>query len=215
MLDKRDPDGAIAAFEEVVGSSLAKADAEVRGRAIEDLGYAYELQAELHPDERDKDLDKAIEQYKQLEATDVLGFKQMAHYHEARCYEPKGDKAKAIELLKGLREELMKRSDGGPPLRRARVADRRPPAPARPDGRAGRARQLSRAASSRPRCSRSSARAPRERVKNSGLRGVPHERSRRRAALVARLTRRPRARRSRGDRVNPETPTWFSRRAGT
>ncbi len=111
LLDKRDPDGAIAAFEEVLGSSLAKADAEVRGRATESLGYAYELRAEMHPESKDKDLDKALEQYKQLEASDVLGFKQLAQYNEARCYELKGDKAKAIELLKNLREDLMKSTD--------------------------------------------------------------------------------------------------------
>jgi hypothetical protein len=102
LLDKRDADGAIAAFQDVIGSSLAKADAEVRGRALESLGFAYEQKA---------DYDKAIEQYKQLETSDVLGFKQMAPYHEARCYQLKGDKAKAIELLKGLREDLMKSPD--------------------------------------------------------------------------------------------------------
>ena len=112
LLDKRDPDGAIAAFSDVAGSSLAKADSEVRGRALEGLGFSYELKAQLHPDERDKDLDQAIEQYKQLEAADVFGFKQMAIYHQARCYEAKGDKTKAIELLKGLREELMRDPQG-------------------------------------------------------------------------------------------------------
>jgi hypothetical protein len=102
LLDKRDADGAIAAFQDVLASSLAKADAEVRGRALESLGFAYEQKAEW---------DKAIEQYKQLETSDVLGFKQMAPYNEARCYQQKGDKAKAIELLKGLREDLMKSTD--------------------------------------------------------------------------------------------------------
>jgi len=102
LLDKRDPDGAIAAFQDVLASSLAKADTEVRGRAQESLGFAYEQKG---------DYDKAIEQYKQLESSDVLGFKQMAPYNEARCYQLKGDKAKAIELLKGLREDLMKSTD--------------------------------------------------------------------------------------------------------
>jgi len=111
LLDKRDADGAIAAFQEVAGSSLAKADAEVRGRSLESLGFAYELRAELHPEGRDKDLDEALAQYKQLDGSDVLGFKQMAPYNEARCYQLKGDKAKAIELLKGLREDLMKSMD--------------------------------------------------------------------------------------------------------
>lgn len=102
LLDKRDPDGAIAAFNDVLASSLAKADAEVRGRALESLGFAYEQKG---------DWDKAIEQYKQLESSDVLGFKQMAPYNEARCYQQKGDKPKAIELLKNLREDLMKSTD--------------------------------------------------------------------------------------------------------
>ena len=102
LLDKRDPDGAIAAFNDVLASSLAKADTEVRGRALESLGFAYEQK---------KDYDKALEQYKQLESSDVLGFKQMAPYNEARCYQLKGDKAKAIELLKALREDLMKSTD--------------------------------------------------------------------------------------------------------
>jgi hypothetical protein len=111
LLDKRDADGAIAAFEEVGNSSLAKADSEVRGRALESLGFAYELKAQLHPEARDKDLDDALAQYKQLEASDVLGFKQMAIYHQARCYELKGDKPKAIELLRSLREDMMKSTD--------------------------------------------------------------------------------------------------------
>jgi len=102
LLDKREPDGAIAAFNDVLASSLAKADTEVRGRALESLGFAYEQK---------KDYDKALEQYKQLESSDVLGFKQMAPYNEARCYQLKGDKAKAIELLKALREDLMKSTD--------------------------------------------------------------------------------------------------------
>ncbi len=114
LLDKRDPDGAIAAFQEVSDSSLAKADVEVRGRALESLGFAYELRAELHAGdvgERDKNLDSAIAQYKLLDSSDVLGFKQMAPYNEARCYQLKGDKPKAIELLKSLREDLMKSTD--------------------------------------------------------------------------------------------------------
>jgi hypothetical protein len=111
LLDQRNADGAISAFQDVLGSSLAKADSEVRDRALENLGFAYELRSVLKPEEKEKNLDAAIDQYKQLEAGDVLGFKQMAPYHEARCYELKGDKAKAIELLKTLREDLMKNPD--------------------------------------------------------------------------------------------------------
>jgi hypothetical protein len=111
LLDQRDADGAIAAFKDVAGSSLAQADPEIRGRVTENLGFAYELRAELHPDQRDKNLDEALAQYKQLESSDVFGFAQMAPYHEARCYEAKGDKKKALELLKKLRDDLMKNPD--------------------------------------------------------------------------------------------------------
>lgn len=108
LLDKRDADGAIAAFQDVLESSLARADSEVRGRALENLGFAYELRAELKPDTKKESLDKALEQYKQLESSDVFGFAQMAPYHEARVYELEGDKKKAIDTLKQLREDLMK-----------------------------------------------------------------------------------------------------------
>jgi len=111
LLDQRDPDGAAGAFQDVLNGSLAKADAEVRNRAIENLGFAYELKAQLKPDEKDKDLDAALDEYKQLEASDVLGFQQIARYHQARVYETKGDKQKAIETLKALRDDLMKSTD--------------------------------------------------------------------------------------------------------
>ena len=111
LLDKRDPDGAITAFDDVAGSSLAHADSEVRDRALEGMGFAYELRAELHPEERDKNLDQAIAEYKQIEQSDVFGFKQMALYHQGRCYEMKGDKPKAIEVLRNLREALMTNVD--------------------------------------------------------------------------------------------------------
>ncbi len=108
LLDKQDAKGAMAAFNEVIASPLAMADPEVKGRAMEGLGFAYELEAVQKPDQKDKDLDAALQQYKQMEASDVLGFSQMARYHEARCYETKGDKAKAIEILKKLYEDLTK-----------------------------------------------------------------------------------------------------------
>ena len=111
LLDKRDSDGAIAAFTDVLGSSLAQADPEVRGRATENLGYAYELRAELKPDQKKDALDKALEQYKQLESNDVFGFAEMAPYDEARVYELQGDRAKALETLRKLREDLMKNPD--------------------------------------------------------------------------------------------------------
>ena len=220
LLDKRDPDGAIAAFEEVQGSSLAKADAEVRGRATESLGYAYELHAELHPEAKDKDFDKAIEQYKQLEVSDVLGFKQVAQYNEARCYELKGDKAKAIELLKALREDLMKSTDARlfAALRelaedRLRRLD--------PDGASAEARaaQRRRRADFARGARKASARAPRARAEEPRR----WRRWRRRSGVSASarvalaacvLATSACTTLTTGDRINPETPTWFSRPSG-
>src|ERR1019366_2609194 len=43
LLDKGDAKGAIAAYGEVKASPLAQADAEVRGRALEGIGFADEL----------------------------------------------------------------------------------------------------------------------------------------------------------------------------
>ncbi|HEX7605033.1 MAG TPA: tetratricopeptide repeat protein [Polyangiaceae bacterium] len=106
LLDKRDADKAIDAFADVKDTALAKADAEVRGRALEGLGFAYELRAQLKLDGRDKDLDAAIQAFRELEATDTLGFKELGMYHQARVYEAKGDTTKAKEILHALHDRL-------------------------------------------------------------------------------------------------------------
>ena len=106
LLDKRDADRAIEAFNDVKDTALAKADTEVRGRALEGLGFAYELRAQLKPDGRDKDLDSAIQTFRELEATDTLGFKELGMYHQARAYEAKGDTTKAKEVLHSLHDRL-------------------------------------------------------------------------------------------------------------
>lgn len=106
LLDKRDADGAAAAYGDVIASPLGKADNEVMGRALEGLGFAYEAKALATPADKDKDLDLALQQFKALENTDVAGFKELGMYHQARCYESKGDKAKAVEVLKQLHERL-------------------------------------------------------------------------------------------------------------
>lgn len=106
LLDKRDADKAIEAFDDVKDTALAKADVEVRGRALEGLGFAYELRAQLKPEGRDKDLDAAIQAFRELEATDTLGFKELGMYHQARVYEAKGDTTKAKEVLHALHDRL-------------------------------------------------------------------------------------------------------------
>jgi tetratricopeptide (TPR) repeat protein len=106
LLDKPDLDGAIAAFTDASQSPLASADAEVKGRALEGLGFAYEAKAAATPAEKDKWLDQAAQQFRTLENTDVKGFKELGMYHQARVAEAKGDKDKAIQLLKALHERL-------------------------------------------------------------------------------------------------------------
>lgn len=112
LLDKHEPDPAAAAFTEVKGSPLAAADQEVKGRALEGLGFAYELKAQITPAEAPKFLDEAAKAYKELENTvDIRGFKELAIYHQARVAQNRGEKDKAKELLIGLKERLSKTED--------------------------------------------------------------------------------------------------------
>lgn len=116
LLDKRDPDGAAAAFTDVRNSPLAAADQEVKGRSIEGLGFAYELKARLDPNDAAKHNDEALKTYKELENTvDVRGFKELAIYHQARLHEVKGEKDKAKELLINLRDRLQKPEETAAP----------------------------------------------------------------------------------------------------
>ncbi len=112
LLDKRDDDGAITAFTDVKGSALAAADNEVKGRALEGLGFANELKADATPAEKDKYLEAALAAFKELEiAVDVRGFKELAQYHQARVLMNKGDKEKAKELLLKVKDSLDKVDD--------------------------------------------------------------------------------------------------------
>ncbi len=106
LLDTGDAKGALAAYGDVKASPLAQADVEVRGRAIEGTGFADELLARSDEANKDKHLDDALAAYKALEAIDVKGFKELGQYHEARVQQAKGDKAKAIELLKAVHEKV-------------------------------------------------------------------------------------------------------------
>lgn len=107
LLDKREPQPALAAFNDVKSSPLAAADAEVRGRALEGVGMAHELLAQGA--EKAQHDEAALAAYKELEAqADVRGFKELAMYHQARVLENKGDKDKAKELLVALKERMNK-----------------------------------------------------------------------------------------------------------
>jgi hypothetical protein len=106
LLDSGDAKGALTAYGEVKTSPLAQADVEVRGRAIEGIGFADELLARTDAGNKDKHLDDALAAYKDLETVDMKGFKELGQYHEARVEQAKGDKAKAIELLKAVHEKV-------------------------------------------------------------------------------------------------------------
>jgi hypothetical protein len=126
LLDKRDVAGATAAFDEVRDSALAKADPEVRGRALESLGFADELKAESEDgDAKKATLDDAAKVFRELENTDVMGFKELGMYHQARIFEKQGDKAQAIEMLKKLHERVTKPGDNHPFVYLEHVADDR------------------------------------------------------------------------------------------
>lgn len=115
LLDKREPDNAIAAFNDVKGTALAMADLEVKGRALEGLGFAHEMKAIMTPADAPKSLDAALQTYKELENTvEIHGFKELAMYHQARVLQAKGEKDKAKELLVSLKQRLEKPDESGP-----------------------------------------------------------------------------------------------------
>jgi hypothetical protein len=111
LLDQGDAKGALGAYDEVSASPLARADSEVRGRALEGHGFADELLAAADASSKDKYLDDALATYKALEQVDGGGFKELGQYHQARVIQAKGDKAKAIELLKDLYKRVSEPGD--------------------------------------------------------------------------------------------------------
>jgi hypothetical protein len=114
LLDAGDAKGAVAAYEDVKASPLAQADAEVRGRAIEGIGFAHELLARTDEAGRDKHLDDALGAFKQLEQVEMKGFKELGMYHQARVLIAKGDKAKATELLKDVYKRVTEPGENHP-----------------------------------------------------------------------------------------------------
>jgi hypothetical protein len=104
LLDSGDGAGALAAYNEVASSSLAQADSEVHGRSLEGQGFADELLAEKDEGHGDKHRDDALTAYRALEG--VAGFKELGLFHQARMELAKGDKARAIEILKDVTKRV-------------------------------------------------------------------------------------------------------------
>ena len=114
LLDKGDAKGALGAYEDVKASPLAAADAQIRGRSFEGMGFADELLAQSDAASRDKRLDDALAAFKQLEQLEPKGFKELGMFHEARVLQAKGDKAKAIELLKDVQKRVSEPGEAHP-----------------------------------------------------------------------------------------------------
>lgn len=103
-LEKGDLQGAIDGYKQVLDTPLAAADLDVKGRAVEGTGLALEQKG---------DLDAALKSYDELAKIDAKGFEELGLYHQARVLSHKGDKAKAIELLKKAREKLQVPGEAG------------------------------------------------------------------------------------------------------
>lgn len=98
LLDKRAYDEALAAYREVKASPLAAADPDVRGRAIEGIGFALEAKG---------DSEGALKVYRELDTiTGLKGLKELGMYHQARLLTAKGEKEQASKLIKDARERL-------------------------------------------------------------------------------------------------------------
>lgn len=97
LLDSKQYDAAIAAYREVKGSPLGAADADVMGRAVEGIGFALEGKG---------DKDAAIGAFKEMESMTARGFKELGMYHQARLLAGKGEKDKALALIKSARDRI-------------------------------------------------------------------------------------------------------------
>jgi len=106
LLDKGDYAKAIEAYNEVIGSKLAAADLDVKGRALEGLGLAKEGSG---------DTDGALAAFKELEGVDARGFKELGMYQQGRVLLAKGDKDKAKELLKQVYDKIKDPGTDGAP----------------------------------------------------------------------------------------------------
>lgn len=97
LLDAKKWDEAATAYRDVKSSALATADVDVKGRALEGIGFALEGKG---------DSGAALGAFKELESLNGRGFKELGLYHQARIHAQKGEKEKATELVKAARERI-------------------------------------------------------------------------------------------------------------
>jgi hypothetical protein len=99
LFDQGKYDDALVAYRAVKDSALAKADPDVRCRAIEGVGLCLEAK---------RDVDGALQAFRELENSETAGFVELGRYHQARLLFAKGDRTRALELVKLVRESLAK-----------------------------------------------------------------------------------------------------------
>ncbi len=107
LLDQQKWDAAANAYREVKQSKLAAADVDVRGRAMEGVGLALEGKG---------DADAAVKAFAEMESAQVKGFIELSQYHQARLLAKKGEKEKAIELIKKAEERLKSTTGEAAPI---------------------------------------------------------------------------------------------------
>ena len=99
LYDQGKYDEARALYTEVLGSPVAKLDADARGRSLEGIGLSLEAAGNR---------DAALKKFGELENAEIPGFRELALYHEARVLHAKADEAGAKERLLKVTEKLGK-----------------------------------------------------------------------------------------------------------
>ena len=115
LFDEGKYDEALAEYNAVKNSALAEHDVDVKGRVLESIGLCLEAK---------KDLDAALGTFRELENKDLPGFATLAKYHQARILFAKGEKEKALGLIKEVREKLGKDRKPGEPAGYLEIAAR-------------------------------------------------------------------------------------------
>ena len=237
LLDAGDAKGAKAAYGEVKDSPLAQADAEVRGRAIEGIGFADEVLAQSDAANKDKHLDDALAAFKLLEQVGPEGLQgarsvppgarapgqgRQGQGHRAAEGRPearRGARERPPVLVPGVRR-------GGPAARAGSVGAA-PQAQAghgrrRPGRRRGRGRRHERSADpgAAPAAPAARAAAGRRRAApDAGTAGRTEVTGRRAARAAVVLAGAVSALgcatlETSDDHVNPEKPLWYQRPSG-
>ena len=95
-----------------VGLALAKADAEVRGRALEGMGFAYGSRPTRRPETPPRGCSTRRRRSTARSRTPTSpASTNLGMYHQARVLQREGDKTQAIDILKKLHERLHRPGD--------------------------------------------------------------------------------------------------------